>query len=154
MILVSNCATTLCNRSQPAPSQSCPSLITTRALSRDKRVINPLKLPALFPNQKLTAIESLPKLPNFAATPVQKASCLIARLDGAILSQGKKEALWDKVVTGAPRPRTPSELQCSDPLPGRAMRSMILREARSARAAEQGVRSGIWHHPNDCRKMA
>ncbi len=35
--------------------------------------------------------------------------CLIARFDGAILSQKWREALWDKFVTGAPRPRTLSE---------------------------------------------
>ena len=39
---------------------------------------------------------------------------LIPRFDGAILSQEWKEALWDKFVTGAPRPRTPSEQQYSD----------------------------------------
>jgi hypothetical protein len=36
---------------------------------------------------------------------------LISGFDGAILSQEWKEALWDKFVTGAPRPRTPSEQQ-------------------------------------------
>ena len=40
--------------------------------------------------------------------------CLIPWFAGAILSQEWKEALWDKFVTGAPRPRTPSELQYSD----------------------------------------
>jgi hypothetical protein len=40
--------------------------------------------------------------------------CLIPRVDGAILSKEWKEALWDKFVTGAPRPRTLSELQYSD----------------------------------------
>ncbi|MEQ3710470.1 MAG: hypothetical protein ABNH23_14055, partial [Tateyamaria sp.] len=40
--------------------------------------------------------------------------CLIPRFDGAILTQAWKEALWDKFVTGAPRQRTPSELQYSD----------------------------------------
>jgi hypothetical protein len=40
--------------------------------------------------------------------------CLIPRFDGAIRSQEWKEALWDKFVTGAPRPRTLSELQYSD----------------------------------------
>jgi hypothetical protein len=40
--------------------------------------------------------------------------CLIPRFDGAILSREWKEALWDKFVTGAPRPRTPSEQQYSD----------------------------------------
>ena len=39
--------------------------------------------------------------------------CLIPRFDCVILSQEWKEALWDKFVTGAPRPRTPSELQYS-----------------------------------------
>ncbi|MEQ3708137.1 tetratricopeptide repeat protein, partial [Tateyamaria sp.] len=42
------------------------------------------------------------------------ARCLIPRFDGAILTQAWKEALWDKFVTGAPRQRTPSELQYSD----------------------------------------
>ncbi len=37
--------------------------------------------------------------------------CLIPWFDGAILSQEWKEALWDKFVTAAPRPRTPSEQQ-------------------------------------------
>ena len=41
-------------------------------------------------------------------------SCLIPWFDGAILSQDWKEALWDRFVTGAPRPRTPSEQQYSD----------------------------------------
>ncbi len=40
--------------------------------------------------------------------------CLIPRFDGAILSREWKEALWDKFVTGAPRPRSRSELQYSD----------------------------------------
>lgn len=37
--------------------------------------------------------------------------CLILRFDGVILSLEWKEALWDKFVTAAPRPRTPSEQQ-------------------------------------------
>ena len=41
-------------------------------------------------------------------------SCLIPRFDGAILSLEWKEAIWDRYVTGAPRPRTPSEQQYSD----------------------------------------
>jgi small multidrug resistance family-3 protein len=41
-------------------------------------------------------------------------TCLIPRFDGAILSREWKEALWDKFVTGAPRPRTLSEQQYSD----------------------------------------
>ena len=40
--------------------------------------------------------------------------CLIPRFDGAILSLEWKEAVWDKFVTGAPRPRTPSEQQYID----------------------------------------
>jgi hypothetical protein len=35
---------------------------------------------------------------------------LIPWFDGAILSQEWKEALWDRFVTAAPRPRRPSEL--------------------------------------------
>ena len=49
--------------------------------------------------------------------PIQNqipARCMIPRFDGAILFQEWKEALWDKFVTGAPRPRSPSELQYSD----------------------------------------
>ena len=42
------------------------------------------------------------------------ARCLIPRFDGAILSLEWKEAVWDRFVTGAPRPRTPSEQQYSD----------------------------------------
>jgi hypothetical protein len=38
----------------------------------------------------------------------------IPRFNGEILSQAWKEALWDKFVVGAPRQRTPSELQYSD----------------------------------------
>jgi transposase len=40
--------------------------------------------------------------------------CLIPRFDGAILSLEWKEAVWDRYVTGAPRPRTRSEQQYSD----------------------------------------
>jgi hypothetical protein len=40
--------------------------------------------------------------------------CLIPRFDGAILSLEWKDALWDKFVTEAPRPRTLSEQQYSD----------------------------------------
>ncbi|MDO5643382.1 MAG: hypothetical protein Q4G26_13485, partial [Paracoccus sp. (in: a-proteobacteria)] len=37
-------------------------------------------------------------------------SCLIPRFDGAILSLEWKEALWDKFVPAAPRPRTLNNL--------------------------------------------
>lgn len=40
--------------------------------------------------------------------------CLIPWFDGAICSLEWKEALWDKYVIAAPRPRTPSERQYSD----------------------------------------
>ena len=40
--------------------------------------------------------------------------CMIPRFDGVILSLEWKEALWDKFVIAAPRPRTPSEQQYSD----------------------------------------
>ncbi|KAA0909995.1 hypothetical protein FLO80_18620 [Aquicoccus porphyridii] len=80
----------------------------------------------------------------------RRPRCLIPRFDGAILSQAWKEALWDKFVTGAPRPRTPSELQYSDSLPGRVMRSMIPRGASFARATEQGA----GHQLQNRRKVA
>ena len=44
----------------------------------------------------------------------RRASCLIPRFNGAILSLEWREALWDKFVTAAPRPRTLSEQQYSD----------------------------------------
>jgi len=47
-------------------------------------------------------------------SPPHEARCLIPRFDGAILSLEWKEAVWDKFVMGAPRPRTPSEQQYSD----------------------------------------
>lgn len=40
--------------------------------------------------------------------------CLIPGFGGAILSWEWKEAIWDRYVMGAPRPRTPSEQQYSD----------------------------------------
>ncbi len=76
--------------------------------------------------------------------------CLIRRFDGAILSQQWKETLWDKFVTGAPRQRSPSELQYSDPLAGRVLRSNVPRSASFARATERGV----GHHSQDRREMA
>ncbi|SPL64756.1 hypothetical protein OHAE_623 [Ochrobactrum soli] len=39
---------------------------------------------------------------------------MIPRFDGAILSLEWKDALWDKFVMEAPRPRTLSEQQYSD----------------------------------------
>ena len=48
------------------------------------------------------------------ALVVFEASCLIPRFDGAILSLEWKEAVWDKFVMAAPRPRTRSELTYSD----------------------------------------
>ena len=41
----------------------------------------------------------------------QEAQCSILWFDDAILFPEWKEALWDKFVTAAPRPRTPSEQQ-------------------------------------------
>ena len=49
-----------------------------------------------------------------AGRPRTVSVCLIPRFDGAILSLEWKEAAWDRYVTGAPRPRTPSEQQYSD----------------------------------------
>ena len=48
-------------------------------------------------------------------------SCLIPGFSGAIFSLEWKEALWAKFSTGAPRPRTPFELQYSDPLADRRL---------------------------------
>ena len=51
---------------------------------------------------------------NWLLEPKYRPRWLIPWPDGAILSQERAEALWDKSVTGAPRPRSPSELQSSD----------------------------------------
>tara|TARA_R110000737_G_scaffold202952_1_gene222120 strand:+ start:1829 stop:2248 length:420 start_codon:yes stop_codon:yes gene_type:complete len=75
---------------------------------------------------------------------------LIPRFDGAILSQAWKEALCDLFVTAAPRQRTPSELQYSDPLPGSVMRNMVPTGASFARAAKQRV----GQYSQDSSKMA
>jgi len=61
----------------------------------------------------------LPLITVAAPTPGQAlarlaSSCLIPGFDGVILSLEWKEALWDKFVMAAPRPRTPSEQQYSD----------------------------------------
>lgn len=50
--------------------------------------------------------------PGRASPPVPR--CLIPRFDGVIHSLEWKEAIWARFVTGAPRPRTPSEQQYSD----------------------------------------
>jgi hypothetical protein len=47
---------------------------------------------------------------------------LISRFDGVVLSLEWKEALWDRFVTEAPRPRTPSEQRYGD----RKLRSATL----------------------------
>ena len=76
--------------------------------------------------------------------------CLIPRFDGAIFSLEWKEALWDKYFTAAPRPRTPSEQQYSDPLADRVMRSMIPRSASYNRGAEPRTR----HQCQNSRQVA
>ena len=57
---------------------------------------NPLPIPARTGNAPFIARQ-------------RHIRCLISRFDGAIFSQELKEALCDKFVKGAPRPRTPSE---------------------------------------------
>ena len=47
-------------------------------------------------------------------THSKEPKCLIARLDGAVRSTERKQALWDKFVIGVPRPKTLSELQYSE----------------------------------------
>ena len=49
-----------------------------------------------------------------ANTSVGDTRCLIPWFDGAIHSQEWKDAIWDRYVTAAPRPRTLSEQQYSD----------------------------------------
>ena len=55
----------------------------------------------------LALMKSAYRVPN-------QTRCLIPWFDGAIYSLEWKEALWDKFVMVAPRPRTPSEQQYSD----------------------------------------
>lgn len=43
-------------------------------------------------------------LRHYDGAPILLEVCLIPRFDGAILSLEGKEAMWDKYVTGAPRP--------------------------------------------------
>ncbi|WP_249198696.1 TetR/AcrR family transcriptional regulator, partial [Gluconobacter cerinus] len=40
---------------------------------------------------------------------VEEARCLVPCFDGVLFSREWKEALWDRYVMGAPRPRTPCE---------------------------------------------
>jgi hypothetical protein len=75
---------------------------------------------------------------------------MIPRFDFAIFSLEWKEALWDKYFTAAPRPRTPSEQQYSDPLADRVMRSMIPRSASYNRGAEPRTR----HQCQNSRQVA
>ena len=65
----------------------------------------------------VVSAEDLGKLPDIsiAESIARLTRCLIPWFDGAILSLEWKEALWDRHVTGAPRPRTSSEQQYSDP---------------------------------------
>ena len=84
------------------------------------------------------------------ADDVHALRCLIPRFDGAIFSLEWKEALWDKYFTAAPRPRTPSEQQYSDPLADRVMRSMIPRSASYNRGAEPRTR----HQCQNSRQVA
>ena len=51
---------------------------------------------------------------TYQAVKFHTSRCLIPRFDGAICFLEWKEALWDKYVTAAPRPRTQSEQQYSD----------------------------------------
>ena len=56
----------------------------------------------------------LQRMREIAVQSANDTRCLIPWFDGAIYSLEWKEALWDKFVMGAPRPRTPSEQQYSD----------------------------------------
>ncbi|AQU88628.1 hypothetical protein B0W47_15560 [Komagataeibacter nataicola] len=46
--------------------------------------------------------------------PRRVATCLVPGFDDVIFSREWKEALWDRYVMAAPRPRTPCEQQYSD----------------------------------------
>ena len=83
------------------------------------------------------------------------SGCLVPRFNGALLSREWKEARWDKFVTGAPRTVTrqhvqsmceracsPSELQYSDPLADRVMRSMIPRSDDRRNPASYAAAAG------------
>jgi PAS domain S-box-containing protein len=59
-------------------------------------------------------VDTWPVSVNVAMPTGLVIRCLIPRFDGAILSLEWKEAIWDRFVTGAPRPRTSSEQQYSD----------------------------------------
>ncbi len=75
----------------------------------------------------------------FGGSSARDARCLIPRFDGAILSQEWKEALWDKFVTEAPRPRTLSEQQYSDrKLPVARWRPTGARRGHRSRGALSG----------------
>ena len=62
--------------------------------------------------------------------------CLNPRFDGGVLSMEWTEALWDKFVTAAPRPRTPSEQQYS------------------VGSFARGVKPGTRHQPRDGFEVA
>src|SRR6056297_2336991 len=55
----------------------------------------------------LADIEHMASLCGECSLGCCQTRCLIPWFDGAILSQEWTEALWDKFVTGAPRPRMP-----------------------------------------------
>ncbi len=66
----------------------------------------------LLDDQPWIELETLFDLEFFLDTPMPR--CLIPWFDGAIHSVEWKDALWDRYVMAAPRPRTPSEQQYSD----------------------------------------
>src|SRR6056297_696340 len=57
---------------------------------------------------------AMEKVMTMASARSQCSRCLIPGFVGAIHSMEWKDALWDRYVMAAPRPRTPSEQQHSD----------------------------------------
>jgi hypothetical protein len=90
--------------------------------------------PAALAPRPANACKRVRCKPDAVRSP--KPRCLIPRFDGAIHSLEWKEALWDKFVTGAPRPRTPSEQQYSD------------------RKLRRGAEPGARHQSEDGREVA
>jgi hypothetical protein len=68
---------------------------------------------------------------------------VIPGFDGAICFLERKEALWEKFVTGGPRSRMPSEQQYSDPLPGRVSQRDVPKGASLNRGAEPVIHQQI-----------
>ena len=81
------------------------------------------------------------------------AGCSIPEFRGARLSPEHKEALWDRLFTGAPRPRTPCERRC-EPIAGfdRAAGPDLRAQPQDGREAEEA--HGRGGPPNGTKRAA